>query len=142
MAQAKRPGDEEKIAAEKRFDGCYIICGTVPTERMAKQALVASYKSLALVENALRNLKTVQLEMRPVYHKTDDRIRAHVFQRLAPLFAEDGQHEARQWTFKAVVDRLSAIRFQRVKIANTEFDQVTQPDNDQQRILDLLGVKL
>jgi hypothetical protein len=71
--------DEEKIAAEKRFDGCYIICGTVPAERMAKQALVASYKSLALVENAFRNLKTVQLEIRPVYHKTDDRIRAHVF---------------------------------------------------------------
>jgi hypothetical protein len=147
--------DEEKIAAEKRFDGCYIICGTVPAERMAKQALVASYKSLALVENAFRNLKTVQLEMRPVYHKTDDRIRAHVFlcvlayyvqwhvnQRLAPFFAEDGQHEARQWTFKAVIDRLSAIRLQRVKIANTEFDQVTQPEDDQQRILDLLGVKL
>jgi len=147
--------DEDKIAAEKRFDGCYIICANVPTERMAKQALVASYKSLSLVENAFRNLKTVQLEMRPVYHKTDDRIRAHVFlcvlayyvqwhvnQRLAPLFAEDGQHEARQWTFKAVVDRLSAIRIQRVKIANTEFDQVTQPEDDQQRILDLLGVKL
>jgi hypothetical protein len=66
----------------------------------------------------------------------------HVNQRMAPLFAEDGAHEARQWTFKAVIDRLSAIRTQRVKIANTEFDQVTQPDHDQQRILDLLGVTL
>ncbi|MBK7423026.1 MAG: IS1634 family transposase [Propionivibrio sp.] len=147
--------DEEKIAAEKCFDGCYIICGNVPAERMSKRELVASYKSLALVEDAFRNLKTVQLEIRPVYHKTDDRIRAHVFlcvlayylqwhmnQRLAPLFAEDGQYEARQWTFKAVVARLSAIRLQRVKIANTEFEQVTQPEEDQQRILDLLGVKL
>lgn len=147
--------DEEKIAAEKCLDGCYIICGNVPAERMSKRELVASYKSLALVEDAFRNLKTVQLEIRPVYHKTDDRIRAHVFlcvlayylqwhmnQRLAPLFAEDGSHEARQWTFKAVVDRLSAIRLQRVKIANTEFDQVTQPENDQQRILDLLRVKI
>ena len=93
--------------------------------------------------------------MRPVYHKTDDRIRAHVFlcvlayylqwhvnQRLAPLYAEDGSHAARQWTFQAVIDRLSAIRTPRVKIANTEFDQVTQPEDDQQRILDLLGVKL
>jgi len=147
--------DEEKIAAEKCFDGCYIICGNVPAERMSKRELVASYKSLALVEDAFRNLKTVQLEIRPVYHKTDERIRAHVFlcvlayylqwhmnQRLAPLYAEDGQHEARQWTFKAVVARLSAIRLQRVKIANTEFEQVTQPEEDQQRILDLLRVKL
>jgi transposase len=76
--------DEEKIAAEKRFDGCYIICGTVPAERMAKQALVASYKSLALVENAFRNLKTVQLEIRPVYHKTDDRIRAVAARFISP----------------------------------------------------------
>lgn len=147
--------DEDKIAAEKLFDGCYIICGNVPAERMSRQELVASYKSLALVETAFRNLKTVQLEVRPVYHKTDDRIRAHVFlcvlayylqwhmnRRLAPLFAEDGKREARKWTFKAVVDRLSAIRLQHVKIANTEFDQVTQPKDDQQHILDLLGVKL
>jgi len=147
--------DEEKIAAEKLFDGCYIICSNVPAKSMTKQELVASYKSLALVENAFRNLKTVQLEVRPVYHKTDDRIRAHVFlcvlayylqwhmnQRLAPLFAEDGHHAARQWTFKAVVERLSAIRIQRVKISNTEFDHVTQPEADQQRILNLLGVKL
>ena len=97
--------DEEKIAAEKRFDGCYIICSDVAAEQMSRQELVASYKSLALVETAFRNLKTVQLEIRPVYHKTDDRIRAHVFlcvlayylqwhmtQRLAPLFAADGEH--------------------------------------------------
>jgi len=147
--------DENKIAAEKCFDGCYIICGTVPAERMSKQALVASYKSLSLVETAFRNLKTVQLEVRPVYHKTDDRIRAHVFlcvlayylqwhmnQRLAPLYAEDGKHAARQWTFKAVIDRLSAIRRQRVMIANTEFDQITEPDDEQQRLLDLLQVTL
>ena len=71
--------DEEKIAAEKLFDGCYIICSNVPADQMSRQELVASYKSLALVEMAFRNLKTVQLEVRPVYHKTDDRIRAHVF---------------------------------------------------------------
>jgi len=47
--------DEEKIADEKLFDGCYIICSNVPAERMSKQELVASYKSLALVENAFRN---------------------------------------------------------------------------------------
>ena len=51
-------------------------------------------------------------------------------------------YSRREWTFKAVINRLSAIRIQRVKIANTEFDQVTQPEEDQQRILGLLGVKL
>ena len=46
---------------------------------MAASEVVTSYKKLGLVEEAFRSLKTVQLEVRPVYHKTDDRIRTHVF---------------------------------------------------------------
>jgi transposase len=46
---------------------------------MTKDQAVACYKGLSHVEQAFRNLKTVSLEMRPVYHKTDDRIRSHVF---------------------------------------------------------------
>ena len=90
--------DEEKIAAEKCFDGCYIICGNVPAERMSKRELVASYKSLALVEDAFRNLKTVQLEIRPVYHKTDDRIRAHVFLCVLAYYLQ--WHMNRVWLFQ------------------------------------------
>jgi hypothetical protein len=72
--------------------------------RMTASEVVASYKKLG--EEAFRSLKTVQLEVRPVYHKTDDRIRSHVFlctlayylqwhlkQRLEPLFAADGTHK-------------------------------------------------
>ncbi len=40
---------------------------------------VSAYKSVAFVERAFRNLETVQLEIRPVSHKNDDRIRSHVF---------------------------------------------------------------
>jgi transposase len=100
--------DQDKIAAEKLFDGCYIVSGEVPKEKMVASEVVASYKKLGLVEEAFRSLKTVQLEVRPVYHKTDDRIRSHVFlctlayylqwplkQRLEPLFAADGTHKDR-----------------------------------------------
>ena len=45
---------------------------------MVASEVVASYKKLGLVEEAFRSLKTVQLEVRSVYHKTDDRIRSHV----------------------------------------------------------------
>src|SRR5262249_23921780 len=78
--------------------------------------VVASYKKLGLVEEAFRNLKTVQLEVRPVFHKTDERIRSHVFlctlayyllwhfkQRLEPWFAADGTHKDRQWTVRNVI---------------------------------------
>jgi hypothetical protein len=64
---------------EKLFDGCYIVSAEVPKDKMAAAGVVASCKKLGLIEEAFRNLKTVQLEGRPVYYKTDDRIKIHVF---------------------------------------------------------------
>ena len=107
------------------------------------------------MEEAFRSLKTVQLEVRPVYHKTDDRIRSHVFlctlayylqwhlkQRLEPLFAGDGTHKDRQWTVRNVIERLAAIRRDKIVMGDLEFEKVTTPEPDQQTILDYLKVRL
>jgi transposase len=147
--------DEEKIAAELLLDGCYVISTDAKPDQMDSAKTVESYKRLRLVEMAFRNLKTVQLEVRPVFHKTDDRIRAHVFlcvlayylqwhmnQRLQSLFASDGLGKNREWTFENVIERLKAIRREKVHLAGAEFHQITVPEPDQQRILDLLGTKL
>jgi transposase len=146
---------EGKIAGEELMDGCYIIRSDAPPEVMDKQEVVASYKKLTLVEQAFRNLKTVQLEIRPVWHKTDDRIRAHVFlcmlayylqwhmqQRLKPLFAGNGRGKKRQWSFELVIERLKSIRRERLRIGEDYCRIVTDPDKDQQKILDLLQLKL
>jgi transposase len=146
---------EQAIAQEKLFDGCYIISTDVSAEQMKETEVVKAYKKLSLAEQAFRNLKTVALEIRPVYHKKDDRIRSHVFlcvlayyvqwhmeQRLKPLFEEDGQGKYRQWTVENVLERLKGIRRQRVAVSAVEFDQVSQPDDEQQKILELLKVKL
>jgi len=145
---------EEEIAAEERFDGCYVIVSDVPAEQMAKTAVVASYKKLSFVEQAFRNLKTVQLEMRPIYHKKDERIRCHVFicllayylqwhawQRLKPLFAQDGEGKHRQWTFENVIERLKGVRSERVMAGGVEIEIHTQADDQQQRILNLIAGK-
>ena len=121
---------------------------------MAKAQVVASYKKLSFVEEAFRNLKTVQLEVRPVYHKKDERIRSHVFvcllayylqwharQRLEPLFKKDGKGKERQWTFRNVIEHLATIRSNRVKNAEVEFDLHTSADAEHQTILDLLAGK-
>jgi len=147
--------DEEKIAAELLLDGCYVITTNAKPERTDGEKTVESYKRLRLVEMAFRNLKTVQLEVRPVFHKTDERIRAHVFlcvlayylqwhmnQRLKPLFDADGIGKNREWTFENVIARLAAIRRERVSLAGSEFHKVTVLEPDQQRILDLLGIRL
>ena len=147
--------NEAHIQQEQLFDGCYIVRADVPQEQMNHDQVVAAYKGLSVVEQAFRNLKTVSLELRPVYHKKDDRIRSHVFlcvlafyvqwhmqQRLQPLFAADGEGKNRQWTVCNVIQRLMGIRKQRVQVAEVQFDQVTQADPEQQKILDLLQVKL
>jgi transposase len=147
--------EQAHIQQEKLFDGCYVISATVPQDQLNQNEVVKTYKSLSLVEQAFRNLKTVSLEIRPVYHKKDERIRSHVFlcvlayyvqwhmqQRLQPLFAADGEGKNREWTLENVIERLMGIRKQRVKVADVEFDQVTQADPEQQKILGLLKVKL
>ena len=80
---------------------------SVPAEQSDTAATVRSYKSLARVERAFRSLKTVDLELRPVFHWTSPRVRAHVLlcmlayylelhmrQRLAPLLFDDHDRPA------------------------------------------------
>lgn len=147
--------NEELVATEQLLDGCYIIVSDVPQEKMLSQEVVASYKKLSLVEKAFRNLKTVQLEVRPVYHKTDDRIRCHVFicmlayylqwhmiQLLQPLFKADGKHQDRFWTFENVIERLKSLRREEINVAGATCKIVSEPDDDQAKILDLLKIRL
>ncbi len=147
--------DTDKVAQEKSLDGCYIISTDVDKAQMTTVDVVNAYKSLTFVERAFRNLKTVQLEIRPVYHKHDDRIRSHVFlcmlayylqwhmeQRLAPLFKSDGAGEHRRWTFRGVIDCLAQITRNRVSVNGTEFYQNSTPTPEQEQILRLLEVRM
>jgi transposase len=70
---------ESVIAESEQYDGLYAIKTNVSKELMDKREIVDAYKSLINVEVAFRNMKTVQLEIRPVYHRTEERIKAHVF---------------------------------------------------------------
>ena len=63
-------------------------------------------------------------------------------QRLQPLFVSSGLGKHREWTFENVIARLKALRREKVSLAEAEFHQVTIPEPDQQRILDLLKTRL
>ena len=148
--------DDEKIAAEEALDGCYVVRTDVPVQVMDKDQAVKGYRSLSGVEKAFRNLKTVVLEMRPVYHKTDQRIRAHVFlcmlayyvlwhatQKLQPLFEEDGEGQQRRWSLEVVLERLKSLRREDILIGGVIVGlKHSAPDAEQQKILDLLDVKV
>ncbi len=102
--------DEDSIAQEAVLDGFYVVRTSVPKEVMEADGVVRAYKALSHVEEAFRTLKTVNLQVRPIYHRLSDRVKAHVFlcvlayyvvwhmkRLLAPiLFEEDDPAAARE----------------------------------------------
>jgi Transposase DDE domain len=71
--------DTQAITTEAALDGIYVIRTTVPAEAMDSAKVVATYKSLARVERDFRSLKAIDLDLRPIHHYTETRVRAHVF---------------------------------------------------------------
>jgi hypothetical protein len=101
--------DQASIAAEAALDGIYVLRTSLPAAQSDAAATVRAYKSLAEVEQAFRSLKTVDLELRPVFHWTAPRVRAHVLlcmlayyvewhmrRRLAPMLFDDHDPAGRQ----------------------------------------------
>ncbi len=99
--------DTASIAAEAALDGIYVLRTNVPPESLSAADTVRAYKSLAGVERAFRSLKTVDIELRPVFHWTAPRVRAHVLlcmlayylewhmrQTLAPMLFDDHDRPA------------------------------------------------
>ena len=73
------------IAAEAALDGIYVVRTSLPQKALDNAATVGAYKSLAQVERAFRSLKTVDIHLRPIFHWTAPRVRAHVFLSCSPI---------------------------------------------------------
>jgi transposase len=147
--------NNDAVAEAEAYDGLYAIRTDVKPEHMTIEEAVGHYKSLAKVEQAFRSLKSPQLEIRPIYHKTDDRIDAHVFvcmlsyyliwhmkKRLMPLFDEDEVGSSKKYTLTSVIERLKSIRQEKFNFQGIITFSITKPDDEQQKILDLLGVSI
>ena len=79
---------DDTIAAEAALDGLYVIRTSLSTDALDAASAVAAYKSLAHVERAFRSLKTVDLHVRPVFHYSEPRVRAHVFLCMLAYYVE------------------------------------------------------
>jgi len=112
--------NDAAVEAEAKLDGVYVLRTPVPSDELDTEATVLSYKSLSTVERAFRSSKTVDLEVRPVYHWNEDRVRAHVFlcllayhlqwhmrQALAPLLFDDHDRAAAQARRRSPVAKAS-----------------------------------
>lgn len=78
----------EAIAQEAALDGLYVIRTSVPAAQLDAAQAVAAYKSLSHVERAFRSMKTVDLQVRPVFHYSEHRVRAHVFLCMLAYYVE------------------------------------------------------
>jgi transposase len=103
-------------AAEAATDGLYVVRTSLPEVVLDDAAIVRSYKSLSRVERAFRCVKTVDLQVRPVYHWLEGRVRAHVFlcmlayylewhmrQCLAPMLFDDTDKDEAEVLHSSVV---------------------------------------
>ena len=79
---------DEAIKAEAALDGLYVIRTSLAAAQLDANAAVAAYKSLAHVERAFRSMKTVDLNVRPVFHYNETRVRAHVFLCMLAYYVE------------------------------------------------------
>jgi hypothetical protein len=97
----------DAIAAEAALDGIYVVRTNVPAAALDDAATVGAYKSLAQVERAFRSLKTLDIHLRPIFHWSAPRVRAHVLlcmlayqvehhirKKLAPMLYDETDHEA------------------------------------------------
>jgi transposase len=71
--------DQDKVNDEAALDGIYVIRTSVEKDAMSADEAVRSYKQLANVERAFRCLKSVDLMVRPIRHRLEERVRAHIF---------------------------------------------------------------
>lgn len=80
--------DTERIAQEAALDGIYIIRTSVPAQTLNAEDTVRAYKSLSHVEQAFRSCKSIDLHVRPIFHRLADRVRAHVLVCMLAYYVE------------------------------------------------------
>src|SRR5450755_4012453 len=123
------PRKSEQIAAEAALDGIYILRTSTQHTKFSDTEVVQSYKQLAGVERAFRTLKQSDLEIRPIYHYLESRVRAHVLLCMLAYYVE--WHLRAAWAELLFIDSEPPLRVDPVGKA--------EPCAVQARALDLVA---
>jgi len=87
---------QDQIDAEAALDGFYVLRTPVPAAELGAAAVVTAYKNLKYVERDFRHIKSDDLDLRPVFHRLEERVRAHVL--ICMLACYLTWHLRRAWT--------------------------------------------
>lgn len=80
--------NEQLIERERKLDGIYVVRTSEPAHSLPAVDVVRAYKSLGDVEKAFRTLKGVDLRVRPIYHRLENRVRAHFLLCMLAYYVE------------------------------------------------------
>ena len=105
----------DSIEAEAGLDGLYIIRTSLKAQQMDAASCVRSYKSLAQVERAFRSIKTIDLKVRPIHHRLESRVRAHIFLCMLAYYVQWHMREA--WRALTFADTEQEVKLTRDPVA-------------------------
>jgi hypothetical protein len=107
--------DEAKVAEEAALDGLYVIRTALPAERVTTEDAVRHYKDLARAEAAFRSLKSDDLQIRPIRHYAENRVRAHLFLCMLAYYVK--WHMSEAWRSLSFANEDVARRGERDPVA-------------------------
>ena len=114
----------DSIALEAQLDGLYIIRTSLSETRMDAAECVRQYKSLAQVERAFKTLKSVDLRVRPIHHRLENRVRAHILLCVLAYYIEWHMREA--WRELLFADEDQAAKATRDPVAPAKRSRAAQ----------------
>jgi len=143
---------ETSIAEEARLDGIYVIRTSEPASRLSSADTVRTYKSLEQIERAFRCLKGIDLRVRPIRHRTEEHVRAHVFlcmlayyveyhmrRQLTPVLFQNEELDIARWSRDPVAKAKPGRKAQRKK--QTKTTEEGYPIHSFDSLLAVLGTR-
>jgi transposase len=114
--------DEEKIASESKYDGKYVLRTNT---KLTNREIAQSYKTLWKVERAFRELKS-GLDLRPIYHYTDTRVKGHIMVCFLALVMETALYRklkeiGSDFSYGDILEDLTEIRAVEINIEGKRY---------------------
>ncbi len=116
--------NEERVTQEASLDGIYVVRTSLDSERLDAAGTVRSYKLLAGVERAFRSMKTMDLEVRPIHHRLEGRVRAHIFLCMLAYYVQ--WHMTEAWRPLTFADEDLAAKTDRDPVAPAKRSEAAQ----------------
>jgi len=144
----------DKYSQAKQLDGKYVIVTNVSSKKMTKETIRTEYKNLKHVEHAFRDMKTVKLDIRPIFHVNENTTRGHVFVtmfayaivreleiKIFPWLKLVNKKNKESLSFHDIEEELKMIKLNVMNIGkNYEKIMITELTDRQKEILSLLNI--